>query len=99
MSSILKTGKGGRNFQDRELAARVRSLTLERCEQQLKKGKGKLYEAVLLRLAGSVLPRLNEISGPNGSPVPIMEIFVPPTQMDVQQDNSDQEDTGTEKAD
>lgn len=65
------TGQGGKSFQDRELAARVRTLTLNNCEKALKKGKGKLYEAVLLRLAGSVLPRLNEHSGADGGPVAI----------------------------
>lgn len=58
-------------MQDRELAARVRTLTLAECERQLKKKKGRLYEAVLLRLAGSVLPRLNEVSGPDGGDIPI----------------------------
>lgn len=63
------TGKGGKNFQDRELAARVRSLTLAECEKHLKKGKGKLYEQVLLKLASSVLPRLNEHTGADGEPL------------------------------
>jgi len=65
------TGQGGKSFQDRELAARVRTLTLAECERQLLKKKGKLYEAVLLRLAGSVLPRLNEVSGPDGEQLKI----------------------------
>lgn len=68
------TGKGGKTFQDRELAGRVRTLTLERCEKVLKTGKGKLYEAVLLRLAGSVLPRLNEHGGEGGGPVVVRVI-------------------------
>lgn len=70
------TGKGGKSFQDRELAARVRSLTMKRCEELLIKGEGVLYEAILLRLAGTVLPRLNEHSGPEGKPIPISDIFV-----------------------
>jgi len=75
-------GQGGKSFQDRELAARVRTLTLQECEKALLKKKGKLYEAVLLKLAGSVLPRLNEHSGPEGKPIPIMN---------VQENDSDQE--------
>ncbi len=63
------TGKGGKSFQDRELAARVRTLTMERCEKVLSKGKGRLYEAILLRLAGQILPRINEHSGPEGGPI------------------------------
>ena len=68
------TGQGGKSFQDRELAARVRTLTLQECEKVLLKKKGKLYEAVLLKLAGTVLPRLNEHSGPEGQPIPIMQV-------------------------
>lgn len=56
---------------DRELAARVRTLTLEECERQLLKKKGKLYEAVLLRLAGGALPRLNELTGQDGQPIAV----------------------------
>lgn len=60
-------------MQDRELAARVRSLALEEIEKALKNKKNKrLYEAVVIKLAGSVLPRLNEISGPDGAPIPIL---------------------------
>jgi hypothetical protein len=66
MATKNGTGQGGKSFQDRELAARVRTLTLAECEKHLKKGKGKLYEQVLLKLASSVLPRLNEHSGPDG---------------------------------
>ena len=50
--------------------SQFRSLTLAECEKQLLKKKGRLYEAVLLRLAGSVLPRLQEHSGPDGGDIP-----------------------------
>lgn len=69
------TGQGGKSMQDRELAARVRSLTLEECERQLLKKKGRLYEAVLLRLAGSVLPRLNEHTGEDGGAITFTPIY------------------------
>lgn len=61
----------GKTFQDRELAAKVRSLALGELEKVLKKKKGRLYEAVLIKLAGSVLPRLNEVSGEDGGPIHI----------------------------
>lgn len=63
--------QGGKSFQDRELAARVRSLTLLECEKALKNREEdeKLYQAVLLKLAGGVLPRLNEHAGEGGGPV------------------------------
>lgn len=59
----------GVSFNDRELAGQVRTLALSEVMKILKEGEGKLYEAVLIRLAGTILPRLNEITGENGSPV------------------------------
>lgn len=59
MATRSGTGKGGKSFQDRELAARVRTLALIEVEKALLKKKGKLYEAVLLRMAPSLLPKLN----------------------------------------
>ena len=53
------TGKGGKTYDDRQLATRVRTLSLQEIEKVLKRKKGKLYEAILIKLAGSVLPRLN----------------------------------------
>ena len=32
-----------------------------------------LYKLVLLKLAGTVLPRLNEHSGPDGTPIPLFD--------------------------
>lgn len=76
MAANSGTGQGGKSMQDRELAARVRTLALNEIEKVLKKGDGKLYEAVLIKLAGSVLPRLNEHTGADGSelPVPIFNV-------------------------
>ncbi len=54
------------SYTDRVLATRVRTLALEEVEKALLKKKGKLYEAVLIKLAGTVLPRLNELSGVDG---------------------------------
>lgn len=70
------TGQGGKSLQDRELAARVRKLTLEKIEAlfllpqvKMTNDDYELYKAVLIRLAGSVLPRLNEVSGNDGEPI------------------------------
>jgi len=71
MAVVNGTGQGGKTLNDRELAARVRTLTLKECEKALKKKKGKFYEAILLKLAGSVLPRINEVSGPEGGNIPV----------------------------
>lgn len=69
-------GKGGKSLNDRELAARVRTLALKEIERALKNKKNKrLYEAILIRLAGSVLPRLNEHTGADGDelfPAPLL---------------------------
>lgn len=86
----LGNGQGGKTSNDRELAARVRTLTLKECEKALLKRKGKLYEAVLLKLAGSVLPRLNEHSGPEGKPIPLIDMT------NVRNNHGDEEDSGTE---
>ena len=67
MATVNGTGQVGKSFQDRELAAEVRNLTLKECKKYLEKKKGKMYEAVLLKLAGQVLPRLNEHTGEDGA--------------------------------
>lgn len=67
---IMKGTSQGKSFNDRELAASVRTLALEKVKSILIKGeKHKLYAPVLLNLTRSLLPRLNEITGENGSPV------------------------------
>ena len=78
-------GQGGKSMQDRELAARVRNLTLLEIEKALNGRNKKFKEAVILRLAGSILPRLNEHSGPDGKPIPILNV------LDNEADNSNSE--------
>jgi len=69
---------GGKSLQDRQLAAEVRSLTLVEIKRLLEipaversDRESKLYDALLVRLAGTVLPRLNEHSGEGGGAIPI----------------------------
>jgi hypothetical protein len=72
------TGKGGKSFQDRVLAAEVRRDALKSIQTVLKNDK-KSREAVsdwseykkqiVLKLAGTVLPRLNEHTGGDGEPI------------------------------
>lgn len=74
MRETIGNGQGGKTYEDRLLAGEVRKLTLEECKKHLKKGKGRLYEALLVKLAGTALPRLNEVTGADGDalfPVPI----------------------------
>ena len=76
----LATGGKGKSFNDRELAARVRTHALNEIEAVLKQqGLDDFKKAVILRLAGTVLPRLNEHSGPDGGelPIPILSVVIP----------------------
>ena len=65
------TGQGGKTLQDRELAASVRNLALAEIEKILKKPEHKLYGAVIVKLAGTVLPRLNEHTGEDGGAIEV----------------------------
>ena len=60
--------------EDRRLAAEVRRLTLNKIKklfelETLTASEKELHDSVLLRLAGTVLPRLNEVTGENGIPL------------------------------
>ena len=72
----LRTGGKGKLFNDRELAAEVRTLTLNEVKKALQGEDIAFKQAVILRLAGSVLPRLNEITGEGGGPIQIREVVV-----------------------
>ncbi len=72
----LATGGKGKSFNDRELAGRVRTLTLEKIEAlftmpevKMKADDYDLYKQILVKLAGSILPRLNEHTGEGGDPI------------------------------
>jgi len=60
--------KGGKSLNDRKLAAKVRTLALTEIAKVLMAPQDNpdLYKGVLLRLAGTVLPRLNEHTGEDG---------------------------------
>lgn len=75
------THRGGKSFQDRELAAKIRSKGLEELYLVLsdspKVEKWSEYKKqTLQRLAPSLLPRLNEVTGADGKelPVPIFQV-------------------------
>lgn len=70
------TGQGGKTHQDRELSARVRSLALEQIEKVLKNPKHKLYGQVLVKVAGTVLPRLSEVTGKDGGAIEITGVDI-----------------------
>lgn len=64
--------QGGVSLNDRRLAARVRSLALRKVEEILEMTEMNFEErefqkAVLLKLVGTILPRLNEHTGEDGA--------------------------------
>lgn len=68
------TGKGGKSFQDRELAATVRSKALHDLFAVLSDDPrvdqwSEYKKRIVEKLAGTVLPRLNEHSGADGQPL------------------------------
>ena len=72
MAQSNGTGVGGKSFQDRQLAADVRKLVLSEIKEIIedKKYKDKIFrKAVILKLTGQILPRLNELTGDDGGPV------------------------------
>jgi len=69
-------GATGKSFQDREKSAQVRNLALSQIAECLEHGtihgkpvEKRFSEALLLKLAGTVLPRLNEHGGEGGDPI------------------------------
>lgn len=73
----IGTDKGGRSFQDRVLAAEVRSAAVTKIKAIVKGDKrvintlGDYQKQMLLKLAPTLLPRLNEHTGEDGAPVKI----------------------------
>lgn len=70
------TGKGGKSFQDRELAATVRTLALEKIKVILERPTVEmserdkiLHDAILTKMSSSLLPRLNELTGTDGEAI------------------------------
>ena len=64
---------GGKSLNDRRLAAEVRTLALKEIlrllsipKVEMSAAEYELFKAILLRLAGSVLPRMTEITGEDG---------------------------------
>lgn len=69
----LGNGQGGKSLNDRKLAAEVRTLTLKELKGVLRqKGMTEMKKQILLRLASTVLPRLNEHTGEDGSALKVV---------------------------
>lgn len=88
---------GGKSLNDRKLAAEVRSLALGEIKAILESEKlTEFKKAVILRLAPSILPRLNEHTGDDGKdlfPIPLLSNMqiVPDNQRN--QENSEPQQT------
>ncbi len=69
--------KGGKSLNDRKLAAEVRTLGLKKIRAILldevnEKYSKDLQNQLILRLAGTLLPRLNEHTGEDGEPLQVI---------------------------
>lgn len=64
-------GQKGKSFNDRELAGEVRTLTLTEIKKALLGDDEDFKKQVILKLAGTILPRLNELTGENGGAIKI----------------------------
>lgn len=71
-------GAGGATFEHRRLANSVRKLALDEIAKVLDpKYKDKDYQkAMLLKIAPSLLPRLNEHTGEDGGPIQIQGVEI-----------------------
>ena len=75
------TGKGGKSFQDRELAAKVRTKALNDIYAVLSEDPrieewSDFKKRIVEKLAGTVLPRLNEHTGDQGGPIEIQGVEI-----------------------
>jgi hypothetical protein len=73
-----KGGNGAPSVIDRELSKKVRNLALEEIYKvlslpvvKMQPDDYELYKAILIKLAGTVLPRLNELTGADGGAIQI----------------------------
>ena len=70
----LGLGRGGKSFQDRALAAKVRNKALEEVYLVLSddpkiKNWSPLKQELLLKMGPNVLPKLSEVTGGDGEPL------------------------------
>lgn len=90
--------EGGQIKPLRDLASRVRELTLREIEKVLINEGGtvdkEFRKAVILKLATNVLPRINEHSGPDGGAIEVLPILGGVTKTNViPEDQSGRQDT------
>ncbi len=76
MAIKANTGQGGKTLNDRKLAGDVRTLAMREMYRVLKGTDEEYKKELILKLATTVLPRINEISGPDGGAVQIAGVEV-----------------------
>lgn len=77
-NALGNKGGGTPTFNDRKLAAEVRRLTLNEIKSILEVAEmTELKKQVILKLASTVLPRLNEHTGEGGDPIEQRIIYLP----------------------
>ena len=87
--------QGGKSFNDRMKSAEVREKVLDAMLMVYNGKEKKLTQKqweLTLRMGTTILPRLNEISGPDGEPIPLLN-FV---KKNVRHSNNPREDSETE---
>jgi hypothetical protein len=86
---------GGKSLNDRKLAADVRSLALKEIKGILEQvGLTEMKKQIILKLAPSLLPRLNEHSGEDGK-----DLFPTPILANVQPHNGHNQDQPAKETD
>ncbi len=75
---------GAKPFNDRKLAAEVRSLTLNKMKHilnrpvvEMNERDKQLHDELILKLAGSILPRLTEVTGEDGEKLDFGVVILP----------------------
>jgi len=68
--------KGNPGYNSMVLAGKVRDLALTQILEVLQGNDEEYKKALLLKISTSLLPRLNEHSGPNGGDIPIPLLHV-----------------------
>tara|TARA_R100000501_G_C2509058_1_gene41498 strand:+ start:78 stop:329 length:252 start_codon:yes stop_codon:yes gene_type:complete len=79
----------GKTFQDRELAAKVRTATLEEIYAVLQGDDEEYKKALVMKMSTSILPRLNEVSGEGGGTLALTILGESAERYGVSQDTED----------
>jgi hypothetical protein len=91
----------GKDYDERLQSKKLRNLVVQECLDILtgkKKVEKRFKESLILKLAGNVLPRLTEVSGPEGTPIPILGNLNVPLDA-LSNNNNPSENSGSDQTD